>query len=286
MGLWHARIEAYRHEFQANGSEDFMTERLAGKVAVITGGSGGIGSAAGHVFNRQGASIVLVDLDEAALREAASSIDQSGDRVAWVAADLTVESEAERVVNEALERFGSLDVLANVAAVREYGPVTEATVEQWQRILNVNLLAAAYCSKFAVLAMERAGGGSVINVSSGNAMAGRGGMGLYDASKSALLALTRSMACDHAAAGVRVNTISPGPTLTSFHIRRRMENTGESYQDAEAAIRAQGASGTLLGRQAEPEEIANAMLFLASDESSYVTGANIPVDGGLKGLRA
>ncbi len=262
-----------------------MAQRLANKVAIITGGSGGIGSAAGHVFHRHGAFVVIVDLDEAALKQVAGEIEPEGDRVAWIAADLTVESEADRVVSETLKRFGNVDILANVAAVREYGPVTEATVEQWQRILNVNLLAAAYTSKFAVRAMEGAGGGSVINVSSGNAMAGRGGMGLYDASKSALLALTRSMACDHAGAGVRVNTISPGPTLTSFHIRRRMENTGETYEEAEAAIRAQGA-GTLLGRQAEPEEIAYAMLFLASDESSYVTGANIPVDGGLKGLRA
>jgi NAD(P)-dependent dehydrogenase (short-subunit alcohol dehydrogenase family) len=266
--------------------EASMAQRLAGKVAIITGGSGGIGSAAGRVFHRHGASVVLVDLDQAALRQAAAEIDPAGERVAWIDADLTAELEAERVVQKTVERFGTLNVLANVAAVREYGPITEATVESWQRILNVNLLASAYCAKFAIRAMEAAGGGSVINVSSGNAMVGRGGMALYDASKSALLALTRSMACDHAEAGVRVNTISPGPTLTSFHIRRRMADTGEAYEEAEAAIRAKGAPGTLLGRQAEPEEIANAMLFLASDESSYVTGANIPVDGGLKGLRA
>ena len=102
--------------------------------------------------------------------------------------------------------------------------------------------------------------------------------------KAAVLALTRAMACDHAAQGIRVNALSPGPTLTSFHIRRRMASTGETYEAAEAAIRATGASNTLMQRQAEPREIAYGMLFLASDESSYVTGINLMVDGGISGL--
>jgi NAD(P)-dependent dehydrogenase (short-subunit alcohol dehydrogenase family) len=111
-------------------------------------------------------------------------------------------------------------------------------------------------------------------------------MAQYDATKGALLSLTRALACDHASDGIRVNAVSPGPTLTPFHVRRRMESTGQSFAEAEQALRDAGAPGTLLGRQAEPREIAHAMLFLASDESSYITGINLPVDGGLKGLRA
>ena len=110
-------------------------------------------------------------------------------------------------------------------------------------------------------------------------------MAQYDATKGALLSLTRALACDHAGDGIRVNAVSPGPTLTPFHVRRRMADTGETYEQAEAALRDTGAPKTLLGRQAEPAEIARAILFLASDEASYITGIDLPVDGGLTGLR-
>ena len=138
---------------------------------------------------------------------------------------------------------------------------------------------------FAIPVMAANGGGSIVSVSSGAATSGRAGMGQYDATKNAVLALTRSMACDHAGQGIRVNAVSPGPTLTMFHIRNRARRTGESLAEAEAAMRAAGAPNTLLKRQAEPREMAYAMLFLASDESSYVTGANFAIDGGLIGLR-
>lgn len=111
-------------------------------------------------------------------------------------------------------------------------------------------------------------------------------MAQYDATKAAMLALTRSMACDHAGEGIRVNTVSPGPTLTPFHIRNRMAKTGETFEEAEAAMRAAGSSNTLLRRQADPIEIAYAILFLAGPESSFVTGANFSIDGGLSGLRS
>ncbi len=110
-------------------------------------------------------------------------------------------------------------------------------------------------------------------------------MAQYDATKGALLSLTRALACDHAGEGIRVNAVSPGPTLTPFHVRRRMADTGETYAQAETALRDAGAPKTLLGRQAEPVEIAQAILFLASDEASYITGIDLPVDGGLTGLR-
>lgn len=262
-----------------------MGERLAGKVALVTGGGGGIGEATARLFWEEGARVMLVDLDGEAAQRAAREIESDGERVAAVAADLSQEPEAERAVRETVARFGGLNVLANVAAVRVYGPVTEATVESWEFVIGVNLLGVAFASKYAVPDLTKSGGGSIINVSSANATVGRAGMAQYDATKNAVLALTRSMACDHAAQGIRVNAVSPGPTLTPFHVRNRVKRTGETMEAAEAAMRAAGAPNTLLGRQAEPREIAYAILFLASDESSYVTGANLAVDGGISGLR-
>jgi NAD(P)-dependent dehydrogenase (short-subunit alcohol dehydrogenase family) len=262
-----------------------MPGRLNGKVALVTGGGGGIGEATARLFHEEGASVLVVDVDGGAAETAARGIAASGDRIAGYQADLTDEIQAELAVSEAVARFGKLDVLANVAAVRVHGPVTEATAESWDHIVKVNLLAVAWCCKYAIPIMAGHGSGSIISVSSSNATVGRPGMGQYDATKNALLALTRSMACDHADQGIRVNAISPGPTLTSYHIRNRVQRTGETLEEAEAAMRAAGAPQTLLKRQAEPREIAYALLFLASDESSYVTGANFPIDGGLMGLR-
>lgn len=263
-----------------------MGNRLEGAVAIVTGGSGGIGAATARLFWDEGASVAIVDLDPIALEETANNIDPSGERVAWFDADLVDEAATGEVVAATVERFGRLDVLANIAAIRVYGLVTEASAESWDRILDVNLRAVANCCKYAIPKMAANGRGSIVTVSSANATVGRAGMAQYDASKAALLALTRSMACDHAGEGIRANTVSPGPTLTSFHIRNRMARTGETYEATEAAMRAAGASNTLLKRQAEPIEIAQAILFLASNESSYVTGANFAVDGGISGLRA
>lgn len=262
-----------------------MGDRLVGKVALVTGGGGGIGEATARLFREEGARVMIVDLDGDAARSAADGIDPDGERIGAIAADLTREAEAERAVNETVARFDKLDVLANVAAVRVYGPVTEATTESWDVIVGVNLLAVAHGCKYAIPVMAANGGGSIVNVPSAGATVGRSGMAQYDATKAAVLALTRAMACDHAEAGIRVNAVSPGPTLTPYHIRNRVTRTGETMEEAEAAMRAAGAPNTLLKRQAEPREIAYAMLFLASDESSYVTGANFMIDGGISGLR-
>lgn len=258
-----------------------MSGRLTGKVTLVTGGGGGIGEATVRRFLEEGAKIAIVDNDAGAAADVARDADPTGERVLAVAADLTKEADAARAVRETVERFGRLDVLANVAGVRVWGPITEATTESWDFVIGVNLLAVAYCSKFAVPEMAKNGGGSIVNVSSANAIVGRKGMAQYDATKNAVLALTRSMACDHAEQNIRVNAICPGPTLTMYHVRRRAAAKNISLEQAEAEMRAADAPATLLKRQAEPREIANGILFLASDESSYVTGATIMVDGGL-----
>ncbi|MDP9381100.1 MAG: SDR family oxidoreductase [Chloroflexota bacterium] len=258
-----------------------MGDRLANKVALVTGGGGGIGEATAQLFCEEGARVAVVDIETDAAQRVVHAIDPTGERSLAIGAGLHEEPEAERAVRETVERFGRLDVLANIAGVRVWGAITEATPESWQFILGVNLLAVAYCSKYAVPQMVRGGGGSIINVSSANAVSGRSGMAQYDATKAAVLGLTRSMACDHASEHIRVNAVCPGPTLTMYHVRRRAAARGISLEQAQAEMRAAGAPNTLLGRQAKPREIAYSILFLACDESSYVTGATFMIDGGL-----
>ena len=257
-----------------------MGTRMAGKVALVTGGGGGIGAATARLFQEEGALVSVVDSDAGAARTAAAEIDPSGESVLPIGADLSQESGAERAVRETVARFGRLDSVANVAGVRVWGPITEVTPESWDFIVDVNLRAVAYVSKFAVREMIRTGVGTIVNVSSANAIQGRAGMAQYDATKAAVLALTRSMAYDHADQGVRVNAVCPGPTLTMFHVRRRAAANNISLEQAEADLRA-ATPRIPLKRQADPREIAYAILFLACPESSYITGATLMADGGL-----
>jgi NAD(P)-dependent dehydrogenase (short-subunit alcohol dehydrogenase family) len=261
-----------------------LADRLKGKVAIVTGGGGGMGEATARLFFEEGAAVAIVDNNLEAAEAAAKGIDPSGERVLAIGADLTQEVEAERAVRETVGRFGSLHVLANVAGVRvPPASVVDATAETWRFILDVNLLSHAYCAKFAVPEMAKAGGGSIVNVSSANAIVGRQKWSQYDASKAALLALTRDMACDHAEQNIRVNSICPGPTLTSYHVRNRARRDGISLDEAEARMREAGVRN-LLKRHGEPRELAYAILFLACEESSYVTGANVMIDGGLSAV--
>ena len=256
-----------------------MADRMAGKVAVVTGGAGGIGAATAELFVREGAAVTIVDPAADAVERATAAIDPSGARVLGIVADLSQEAEAERAIRETVAKFGRLDSLVAAAGVRLYGPITEATVESWQWIIGINLLAAAYCAKFAIPEMAKRGGGTIVNVSSTNAVNGRAGMAQYDATKAALLALTRSLACDHGHQGIRVNAVCPGFTITPFHIRRKAQADSVSYEEAQAILREQPAHN-VLGRGADSLEIAQAILFLAGDESSNVTGATLMVDGG------
>jgi NAD(P)-dependent dehydrogenase (short-subunit alcohol dehydrogenase family) len=258
-----------------------MTGRLEGKVAIVTGAGGGIGEATAALFWAEGASVALVDSNADDLANAARGIDPSGERLLELTADVASEPETRQVVHRTVERFGRLDVLVNVAGVRApVGPITDAAVEDWQRVLGINVIGMAACCKFAIPHMQNGGGGSIINVSSVGAVQARPGWAIYDASKAAVLALTRDMAHDHAAQGIRVNAVCPGFVLTRFHIRNRARQQGISYAAAESAMRAEGYSRNLLGRPGEPRELASALLFLASDESSFATGAVFPIDGG------
>lgn len=245
--------------------------RLKGKVAIITGGGGGIGSAAGRIFCREGASVALVDRDAAVVEAAAEAIRGSvaGAQVVGLVADVGEEAAAQVAVDATLRAFGTLDVLVNNVGIRRYEAVADAPWGAWDDILRINLLSFVSMARASLPALRRSGQASVINVSSTGAVFGRKGMGAYDAAKAAVLALTRTMAFEEGEHGVRVNAICPGYTRTPFHVNRM----GSEAVDALVPP-------CVLRRWGTPDELAYPMLWLASDEASYVTGATFMIDGG------
>jgi NAD(P)-dependent dehydrogenase (short-subunit alcohol dehydrogenase family) len=251
---------------------------MAGRVALVTGGAGGIGEATGRLFAEEGAAVALVDTDRAAVEAASAGIvrDVASARVLPLVADLAQEAEARRAVAETAARLGALHCLVNVAGVRVYTPLAEAEPKDWELILGVNVLATAYCCKAALPHLRAAGGGTIVNVSSVYGVLGRAGMGQYDTTKAAVLGLTRALAVEGAPYGIRVNAVCPGGTITPYHIRRAAQQ-GVS----EAELRASRARDNgLFGRWAEPREVAYPILFLACSESSFVTGTTLLVDAG------
>ncbi len=252
--------------------------RLQGKVALITGGGAGIGAATAALFAAEDAAVMLVDASEEALARTLEALAQKlpHARMDGLLADVADQDAAAHAVQMALTKFGGLDVLVNNAAMRHYGPVAEATPADWQAMVGVNLIGCANYCKAALPALRTGGRGSIVNVSSCYAVTGRKGMGLYDATKAGMLALTRTLAFEEAAHGVRANAICPGSTLTDFHVARA-QKAGKSIE----ALKTQRQDTSLLARWAEPEEIAWPILWLASDEASFITGTTLMVDGGL-----
>ena len=254
-----------------------MPGRMAGRVALITGGGGGIGDATGRLFAAAGAAGALLDTADGAVATAAAGIRAAVPeaRIVALTGDVTREAEARRVIDEAAARLGGLHSLVNVAGVRVYAPLAEADAADWERIIGVNVLGTAHCCKAALPRLRAAGSGTIVNVSSVYGVMGRTGMGQYDTTKAAVLGLTRALAVEEAPHGIRVNAVCPGGTITPYHVRR-----AAARGVSEAELRAQRAGDNLLGRWAEPREVAFPILFLASDESSFVTGATLMVDAG------
>jgi NAD(P)-dependent dehydrogenase (short-subunit alcohol dehydrogenase family) len=254
-----------------------MSDRLAGRSAIITGGAGGIGAATCEVFCEEGAQVAIVDVDQAAVDATAEAVLSrvSGAKVLAIAADVSSEEEAGRAVAQALDGFGKLDILVNCAGIRAYEPIAEARAETWRRVLDVNLLSYAYMAKAALPALRRSGKSSIVNISSTYGVSGRAGMGQYDATKAAIIALSRTLAFEEVEHGVRVNSLCPGYTMTPFHIRR-----GEAGGLTREEVLNQTVDDCLMRRWADAREIALPILWLASDEASYVTAANLMVDGG------
>ena len=254
-----------------------MADRLRDTIAMVTGGAGGIGSETARLFCAEGARVAIVDLNADNLRLVAASIteDIPSAAILPITADISREEEAARAVAELVAAFGRLTVLVNNAGVRAFGPISEASPDSWRRIIDVNLLGTANCAKAALPRLREANAASIVNVSSVHAEVGRKGMGQYDATKAGIVSLTRTLAWEEAGNGIRVNAVCPGGTLTPYHISRYGEQ-GVS----EETLRTRQADTCLLGRWAEPREVAYPILWLASDEASFVTGAALMVDGG------
>ncbi|MCS6817394.1 MAG: glucose 1-dehydrogenase [Blastocatellia bacterium] len=254
-----------------------MKMRFLGKRALVTGGASGIGRAVVERFVTEGAAVAIADIEQESARMLASTLRAQGARVVAVVGDVSRLEDAERMVAEAVASLGGLDILINNAGTETVGSVTTARDEEWERQIAVNLNGVYRMSRFAIPEIIRAGGGAIVNVASVGGLVAVREFSAYGASKAAVIQLTRNMAADYAEYGVRVNCVCPGPVDTPLLDRacRRVASGGSPEE-----VRQMYASFTLLKRIARPEEIANCIVFLASDEASYVTGAVFVVDGG------
>lgn len=255
-----------------------MSGRLAGRVALITGGAGGIPGACGQLFCAEGASVALVDVDEERVQQTASAIADSvpGAKIIGVAGDVSREEDAVRAVATAVSEFGALDTLVNAAAVRVHFALVDADRASWEHIIGTNLLGTMNFCKAAIPELRKAERASIVNVATVFAEIGRAGMGQYDVSKAGVVSITRTLACEEMQHNIRVNAVSPGSTWTPFTSSRAK---ARGLTDDE--LRAEGMmAGGLMNRWADPIEIAYPILWLSSDEASFVTGTVIMADGG------
>ncbi|MFD9940625.1 SDR family NAD(P)-dependent oxidoreductase [Nonomuraea sp. NPDC059023] len=240
---------------------------LDGKVAIVTGGASGIGRATAILFAKEGAKVVVADVDAAGARAVAEEVGGTA-----VPADVSQPKDCELIVRTAVETYGGLHVLFNNAGIIRRTTALDLDVEEWDRVMAVNVRSVFLMSKYAIPAMTE--GGSIVNTGSGWGLKGGGNAISYCASKAAVVNMTRALAIDHAKAGIRVNSVNPGDTNTPM-LRDEAKQLNEDWAafEKDAADRPMGRSGT-------PEEIAQAVLFLASDAASYITGSALVVDGG------
>ena len=251
-----------------------MGGRLAGKTAIITGAGSmqGMGFATARLFAREGASVMLTDLDEASIAAAAAAIARDGGTATSCPHDVRQEGAWRELAEYVLSRFGSIDILVNNAGMYHAADIADTPVGVLDRLVEVNLRGAFLGCQAVIPHMRAKGGGSIVNISSIAALIGVHRSAAYAATKGAVRALTKSVALDEAPHGVRCNSVHPGTIDTAM--------VGQLLQGDAAAIRAATAP-IPMGRMGRPEDVANVSLFLASDESAYVTGAELVVDGGL-----
>jgi len=248
--------------------------RLQDKVAIITGAGSGIGRATAALFAREGALLVLNDIDSKALETVSEQLDKTKKRA--IVGDIAREPTARRLAREAISAFGRIDVLVNNAGIHFLKDVTDMSVEEWDRLMDINLKSMFLCCKHVIPHMLKRKKGAVVNLASISSFIGQEMDGAstfaYNITKAGALQLTKSLASRYAADGIRVNCVCPGNVETNILKRATAEEAAEFWRQA--------AHLEPIGRNAQPEEIANAILFLASDEASFVTGCPLLVDGG------
>ncbi len=242
--------------------------RFKDKVVVVTGAGSGMGAATAQRFSAEGAIVVLVGRTEIKLAKVANTLENTNYYIH--VADISNPQDVERLADVVLDKFGRVDVLVNNAGVVVQGKVNEASIEGWKKILDIDVSGVFYATRFFIEALKKSKG-NIVNVSSVSGLGGDWGMSFYNAAKGAVTNFTRSLALDHGADGVRVNAVCPSLTLTDM--------AGDIKENK--ALLAKFAERIPLGRGAEPEEIASVIAFLASDDARFVTGVNLPVDGGL-----
>ena len=245
--------------------------RLEGKVVFISGGSRGQGAAEAKLFAKEGASVVMGDILEDEGKKLEAEINESGGRALFVKLDVTSESEWQDAIAETVRTFGKLDVLVNNAAIYSRRSVEDTTVEEWDRIMAVNVKGVFLGTKHSIAEMRKVGGGSIINISSTAGLVGSTRSSAYTASKGGVRLLTKSTAIQYAGEGIRANSIHPGPIDTEMIA----ENIGTPEGLAQSVARVP------LGRVGTIDDVAYGALFLASDESSYMTGSELVIDGGV-----
>ena len=244
--------------------------KLEGKVAFVTGFGSGLGQAIAMLFAKQGAAVAGTSTTEAKGRHTATMIESSGGKTIFRPGDVSDSKQMKALIDETVKRFGGLDIVVNSAGVRTNGSITEITEEQWDRTIDVNLKGVFVVSRLAIPEMIKRGGGVILNIGARSGIAGQAGRAAYCASKGGMITLTEAMAMDYAGEKIRVNCICPGPTRTP------MVDTSTPEKLARYKTRVP------LGRIGEPEDIAHAALYLASDDASMVTAAMLPVDGGMR----
>jgi NAD(P)-dependent dehydrogenase (short-subunit alcohol dehydrogenase family) len=249
-----------------------MMNELTGKIAIVTGGSSGIGKAAVELFAEEGAVVIIADVQDGPGQQLADELAKRGRTGVYVRCDVSKEADVQAAVTLALSQYGRLDVMFNNAGIEgDQAPTAEATLENWDRVIGINLKSVFLGTKYGIEAMLRGGGGSIINNASVAGLVGFAGIPAYCASKGGVVQLTRTAALEYATQGVRVNCLCPGVIDTPMV---------ERFTGGSAEAETQMAALEPVGRMGTAREVAQLALFLASDRSSFITGAVIPVDGG------
>lgn len=257
--------------------------RLTGKVAVVTGATSGIGRAIAELFAYEGARVAVADVNTRGGTETVEIINRFGGQAFFVKTDVTKYGDVEKMVGAIVQNYAGLDILVNNAGTLVYGSILETKEEDWDHLMAVNLKGVFLCSKLAVPQIIERGGGVIINIASVGGLVGAPALAAYSASKGGVILLTKNMAIDLAHYNIRVNCLCPGITLTPMAHQIFLKKAGDNPDSVER-IAESGLTRYPLGRYGKPEEMARGALFLASADSSFMTGASLIIDGGFTAM--